>query len=332
MGPSFEAVIDYHNLREAFLKTLRGKWTSPEAITFCRNIDQNMEAIRQRLLLDPIEWGSYETFTIRDPKQRTISAAPLADRIIHHALMNVLEAVFERPMICHSYACRKGKGTHKAIKYAFSQCKKFRWFLKLDVRKYFDSIDHHVLKHRLMRLVRDSRLLGILYSIVDSYAAGCGRGIPIGNLTSQFFANEYLSSLDHHILECLKAGAYCRYMDDFVLWARDKSSLKAAFEDIRDYADRVLRLTLKPPVIGKSAGGLPFLGFLIKDTGIFLLAKSKRRVMRRMVELEYARKAGSITEEKAGERARSVLAAIALARTRRFRLYLNRRLFGVEPR
>jgi hypothetical protein len=235
-------------------------------------------------------------------------------------------------MICHSYACRKGKGTHAAVKYAFHQCKHNAWFLKLDVRKYFDSIDHLVLKRCLARLVREPRLLGMLYSIVDSYSTIEGRGIPIGNLTSQFFANEYLSPLDHHILELLRPAAYCRYMDDFVLWAKDKETLKAAFEDVRDYAETVLHLTLKPPVIGKSAGGLPFLGFLIKDTGIYLLAKSKRRVIRRMGEVEEARKAGAVTEEKAGERARSVLAAIALARTRPFRLQLTRRLFGVEPR
>jgi retron-type reverse transcriptase len=333
MTPSFEAAADYRNIREAFLKALRGKRASPEVISFCRNIDQNLETIQRRLRAEEIEWGAYETFAIRDPKPRTISAAPFADRIIHHALMNVLEDAFERPMIFHSYACRKGKGMHKAVEYAFTQCKTYPWFLKLDVRKYFDSVDHLVLKRLLVPLVQDSRLVNIFYSVIDSYSSSAGgsKGVPIGNLTSQYFANVYLSPLDHYVLERLRPGAYCRYMDDFVLWARDRAALKAALEAVRRYAGEALRLTLKPPVIGKSALGLPFLGFLVKDSGIYLVAKSKRRVIQRMKEVNGALEAGAITEEKAGERARSVFAAIALARTKGFRLSLTRHPSGQRP-
>jgi retron-type reverse transcriptase len=199
----FERIADYQNIRLAFLKTLRGKRSSAQAILFCGNADGNLETIRRRLNREPITWGGYTSFTITDPKERVISSAPFEDRIIHHAVMNILEPVFEGQMIYHTYACRKNKGTHAAVRYAFSRCKSSPWFLKLDMRKYFDSIDHGVLKKQLARLIKDRGVLKLLDGIIDSYEKTPGAGLPIGNLTSQFFANLYLSSLDHFILEIL---------------------------------------------------------------------------------------------------------------------------------
>jgi hypothetical protein len=259
---------------------------------------------------------------ITDPKLRTISTAPFEQRVMHHAIMNILEPVLERPLICHSYACRKGKGTHAAVLYAFEQCKTEPYFLKLDVRKYFDSIDHAVLKKQLRRLIKDVRVIILLDGIIDSYETMPGRGVPIGNLTSQFFANMYLASLDHYILEKLRPSAYCRYMDDFVVWSKSKKQLQDMFAKINDYARENLNLTLKLPVFGNSVSGLPFLGFLIKEKGIYLMRKSKRRVTGRMSEITALLYQGGITEEKAAERVRSVFAAISLARTNRFRKML----------
>jgi len=240
--------------------------------------------------------------------------------------MNVIEPVLDRPMIRHSYACRKGKGTHAAVLYAFRQCKTAPYFLKLDIRKYFDSIDHEILKTQLRRLIKDARVNTLLDGIIDSYETAPGKGVPIGNLTSQFFANMHLAFLDHYILEQLRPCAYCRYMDDFVLWSDSQAELKAMYTRVNEYVTVNLKLAVKPPVFGSAAGGLPFLGFLIKEKGIYLMQKSKRRVKERMAEISAALYTGGITEEKAAERERSVFAAISLARTNRFRKVVVRKI------
>ncbi|MDR0300836.1 MAG: reverse transcriptase/maturase family protein [Treponema sp.] len=318
----FERIVDYNNIRLAFLKALRGNRSSPQAVSFCQNLDKNLCVLRDKLSALNPGWGGYTSFLITDPKLRTISTAPFEQRIMHHAIMNILEPILERPLIWHSYACRKGKGTHAAAKYAFRQCKHNPYFLKLDVRKYFDSIDHEILKTQLRHLIKDARVITLFDGIIDSYETTPGRGVPIGNLTSQFFANMHLAFLDHHILEILHPSAYCRYMDDFVLWSTSKEQLKDMCAKINDYVKENLNLTLKPPVFGSSTSGLPFLGFLIKEKGIYLMRKSKRRVTGRMLEITALLHQGSITEEKAAERVRSVFAAIDLARTNRFRKML----------
>jgi len=318
----FKRIVDYSNIRLAFLKTIKGNRSSLAAIDFCRNIDENLAMVRKKLCLLDCGWGNYRSFQITDPKPRIISTAPFVQRIMHHAIMNVLEPIFERPMVYHSYACRKGKGTHAAILYAFKQCKRTPCFLKLDIRKYFDSIDHNILKYQLQRLVKDTRVLYLLNEIIDSYGTEPGKGVPIGNLTSQFFANLYLAGLDHYILEQLKPSAYCRYMDDFVVWAPSMAELKAMLAQISLYVGSDLHLSLKQPVFGKSIHGLPFLGFLIKEKGIYLLQKSKRRVTKRITEITASLYCCSISEEKAAERVRSAFAAIGLARANRLRKLL----------
>jgi hypothetical protein len=318
----FEQIVDYGNIRLAFLKAIRGNRSSSAVINFCRNTDANLAALRDTLRTLNCEWGNYRSFQITDPKLRVINTAPIEQRIMHHAIMNILDSVFERPMICRSYACRREKGTHAAVRYAFSQCVSRPYFLKLDVRKYFDSIDHDTLTAILKRLIKDSRVMALLRGIIDGYETAPGKGVPIGNLTSQFFANLYLAGLDHFVLEKLHPLAYCRYMDDFVLWGPSPRALKTMYGHINTYSGDHLRLTLKQPVYGKSSDGLPFLGFLIKESGIYLLRKSKRRVTNRMAEIDAMLGKGEITGEKAADRAQSVFAAITIARTNRLRKLL----------
>ena len=207
------------------------------------------------------------------------SVVPFPDRVMHHAIMNVLEPAFERQFIFHIYACRKERGTHAAARYAFKCAGRSEFFLKLDVRKYFDSIDHTVLKQFLCRIIKDARCLELLFGVIDSYkidfegdAAARKKGLPIGNLTSQFFANFYLSALDHFCLEKLE-------------------------------------LFLKVPVFGKTFRGVPFLGWRITKDRIFLLSKTKRRMKNRLKEIQKAFERGKITEEKALERTEAVYAA-----------------------
>jgi hypothetical protein len=315
----FEQIIDSGNIRRAFLKALRGNRKSAQGLEYCQNIAANLALLREKMSTLNCGWGGYHSFQIYDPKPRIISTAPFEQRIIHHAIMNILEPILERPLIHHCYACRKGKGTHAAVLHAFGQCKTHPYFLKLDIRKYFDSIDHEVLKLLLKKLIKDHRVIDLLEGIIDSYETLPGKGLPIGNLTSQFFANMYLAGLDHFILEHLHPSGYCRYMDDFVVWTSSHEELTDIYARIETYTRDTLKLSFKQAVFGNSSAGLPFLGFLVKESGIYLLRKSKKRTSKRMRQITLLLQQGCISERKAAERVCSTLAAIRLARTNRFR-------------
>ena len=321
-GNLLQYITAYPNIRLAWLKTLRGKRNSPSAVRFARYLDVNLNQVQARLnSLDP-GWGNYRKFQIYDPKQRTISAAPIAERVMHHAIMNILAPVLERPLVYHSYACRHKKGTHAAVQQAFHWSKSAGWFLKLDVRRYFDSIDHTVLYQQLQHIIKDRSVLYLLYTLIKSYSTDVGKGLPIGNLTSQFFANLYLSGMDHYILEQCRPRSYIRYMDDFVLWASNKEELQTDLHRITSYCQRHLDLQLKPPVLAPVKDGLPFLGFLIRPQGIYLTRKSKRRMKKRARSITAALANEHIDQETAAMRAQSVHAAVKLARSRQFRVQL----------
>ena len=195
-------------------------------LLFRMKVDCNLEEIRRGLENETARIGAYSYFTIKDPKERIICAASFPERIIHHAVMNICEPYFERFQIFHSYACRKGKGQHAALLSAFHYAKSSPFFLKMDVRKYFDSIDHEILFNRLTRLFKDHRLLDLLSRIIDSYHTAPGKGVPIGNLTSQYFANHYLASFDHYVKETLGVKRYIRYMDDMLFFSSSPSDLR----------------------------------------------------------------------------------------------------------
>lgn len=181
--------------------------------------------------------------------------------------MNVLEPVFEKQFIFHTYACRKEKGTHKAVLYAFNKVKSGGYFLKLDVRKYFDSINHTVLKEKLERIIKDRKCLNLLFNIIDSF--GCeDKGLPIGNLTSQFFANLYLSQTDHFVIEKLKPQGYVRYMDDILLFSNSKVELNSFYQKLKLFVEENIRVEFKTPVINSCKNSVPFLGFLIKPSDL----------------------------------------------------------------
>ena len=177
-----------------------------------------MLLLRQQLLSGEVEVGDYSYFKIYDPKEREICASAFREQVLHHALMNICHQYFERYQIYDSYASRPDKGVHAALHRAKTYSQRQFWFLKLDVKQFFASIHHTVLKKQLQHLFKDYELLTIFAHIIDSYAASPNRGVPIGNLSSQYFANHYLAGLDHFIKEELRCKRYVRYMDDMVLW------------------------------------------------------------------------------------------------------------------
>ncbi len=194
---------------------------------------------------------------------RTITAAPFRDRVVHHALIDPLEAWFDRRMIAHSYACRRGKGQHRALRHAHRLVRRHSWFLKLDVKGVFPSLAHDVVMDTLRRIVKDRRVLMLCERLVRSGGAD-GRGLPIGNLTSQWFANLVLDRLDHWITEDLRVPGYVRYMDDFVLFGDDKAVLRGWLAQVEQFLHGMqLRLKDSATMLTPTACGLPFLGFRI---------------------------------------------------------------------
>jgi retron-type reverse transcriptase len=328
--PPFEAIYAMENLYSAWHKVSRGKSSKSSIVDFYRNLNNNLVSIAKEMKNGTYRPGAYNRFLIKDPKERIISAAPVRDRVVHHALMNFYDDVFDRHLIYDSYACRVGKGTHKAVLRSFHFAKSSRYFLKMDVRKYFDSIDHSALKTMLSILIKDKAVMDIFTVIIDSDNTHNGKGIPIGNLTSQFFANYYLSAFDHHFKEKRHAKKYIRYMDDILIFSGNKDELKNMYENAVSYAGEKLQLTLKPPVLDAAAAGAPFLGFLVMPSGIYLQQKTKRRYKARIAEIEHKRRNAIFTELEAARRAVSVTAHLLLARSRNFRNNILRgRVLGV---
>jgi retron-type reverse transcriptase len=322
---SFKAICSIENLFSAWHKVSLGKSAKSSILEYYRNLDYNLASVSHDLHNETYQPGPLYRFLIKDPKERIIAASPVRDRVVQHALMNYCDQVFDRHLIYDSYACRIGKGTHKAVLRAFHFAKSSKYFLKMDVRKYFDSIDHAILKNLLARIIKDPKVLRLFYLIIDYSDGFSDKGIPIGNLTSQYFANYYLSSFDHYFKECCKARRYIRYMDDILIFSDDKNVINNFYTNAINFAGDKLKLMLKPKISGKITDGAPFLGFLIKPSGIYIHQKTKKRYKTRIVEIEHNRKQGILTDLEAGRRIESVSAHLLIARSLNLRNTVLRR-------
>ena len=241
------------------------------------------EQLQDELRTGTWQPGSYFNFRISDPKPRLISAAPFRDRIVHHAVVNVLEPIFERRFIYDSYACRRNKGTHQAIQRAQYYLRRHAWYLKTDIVKFFPNIDHQILFAQISRVIRDDELLNIVRRILasgdgllsgevgphwfpgdDLLSALRPRGLPIGNLTSQFFANVLLDPIDHFIKETLRVPGYVRYADDLLLFGDSKEVLWEVQNNLSSrLADIRLKLHPHKTIVNRSTRGVNLLGFRV---------------------------------------------------------------------
>lgn len=204
----------WDNLGLALLKTLRGKRDRGDARVFLDGMPGSLEVIADRLRTGRGPEGRFREFIIHDPKKRLISAPCFADRVLHHAVINVCEPVFERWLISQTYACRTGLGLRAAIREAEKWVNRKAWYLQMDVKHYFETVPRQLLLAKLERLFGEPEMLRLWQAIVFSYRPGVGRGMPIGALTSQHLANFYLGFLDRFIKEELRIRGYARYMDD----------------------------------------------------------------------------------------------------------------------
>lgn len=291
-----ERILDVDNLYLAYCKARRGKQQKKEVRVFASHLDRNIMAIRDSLESGSVSLGNYRYFTIHDPKERLICAAPFQERVIHHAIMNVCHDTFDRTLIDTTYATRKGKGVYAALDKVKWGMARYEYTVKLDVRKYYDSICHSVLRARLRRLFKDHWLLTLFDNIIDSYGTD-GKGLPIGNLTSQYFANLYLSDFDHKAKEHWKVPLYVRYMDDIMMMADDRTMLRQCVEGVTEYAENELQLTLKAPVYRSAKDGQNFLGYKVMPHYLYLSGRSKRRFRSKMLLYEHLYDSGRWDEQ-----------------------------------
>jgi RNA-directed DNA polymerase len=246
IGGLYEQIADPDNLREAMAAAARGKRDRPSVRRFLRHASEELRALRAQLCAGDVAVDGYRFFMVYDPKPRRIAAPSFRDRVLHHALMRVVEPVFEAEALGASFACRKGKGLHRAVAQLRHETRRSRYFLQRDVSRFFDSVDHAVLRRALARKFKEEVLLRLFDVLLSSYEVAAGKGLPIGSLVSQHLANFYLGRLDRFVAEELRPRGFLRYMDDFVLWRDDPACLRDDRARVEEMAREVLRLELKP--------------------------------------------------------------------------------------
>jgi RNA-directed DNA polymerase len=313
-----EKIAAIENLRLAFWKAKKGKSDTPEVELYRKDLEINLLSLQNEILKGSVCVGDYYYFKIYEPKERQICASAFREQVLHHALMNLCDPYFEKHLIYDSYASRKGKGVYGAVERAKVYNKKHLFYLKLDVKKFFESVEHTVLKLQLRKIFKEQKLITIFDQIIDSYEAHPNKGLPIGNLTSQYFANHYLSPLDHFIKEDLKTRAYIRYMDDMVLWDTDKQVLKDKHKAILSFCENTLKCNLKPEQLNQTCKGLPFLGYQFFPFHLKLSQMSKQRFIRKSIFAETKYHTALWSEPKSQLRILPLLAFINHAQTARF--------------
>ncbi len=274
----YDGISTHENLRVAFRKAAKGKQRQPEVIRFRSQFDANIRKLREDLVAERPDIGHYHFFRVFEPKVRDICAASFPERVLHHAVMNLCEPHLDAYAIHDSYACRKGKGNRKALLRAQMFARKYPWYLKLDISRYFDSIDHEIAMRLLLRQIKEKKLLNLFDAILNTYHTKPGKGVPIGNLISQHLANFYLGLFDHWIKEVRKTKGYVRYMDDFLLFSHEKARLKLELLEIIHFLEKRLALKLKENIqINQTCMGVPFLGFRVFPAHIRLLSRTRTR-------------------------------------------------------
>ncbi len=285
----WDKVVDWENLHQAYLGASKGKRFQKDVLDFQSNLEENLINIQNHLIWRSWVPGRFRSFMVYEPKQRFIQAPPFQDRVVHHALVRVIEPLFEKKFIHHSYACRAGKGNHAAVLQLQDYLRKAdgKWdktyVLKADISKYFPSIKHDILLRIIKRTIRDKNVLWLCESIIKH----CGeddQGIPVGALTSQLFANVYLDQLDHFLKDGHGVKSYVRYMDDWIVLSPEKGSLWSLLDKATDFLNSDLGLRLNPKTsIFPATHGCDFCGYRTWPTH---LLPRKRNVKRAKLKLK----------------------------------------------
>lgn len=342
----YNELTSWDNLLQAFRKASAGKRGHPEVAAYEYRLEDNLLRLQEELCARVYRPGKYDSFYIHEPKRRLISAAPFHDRVAHHALCNVIEPVFERRFIFDSYANRVGKGTHRALDRCQEFARRFKFVMPLDLCQFFASIDYAILRALIGRSIQNPDVLwlvdqilasgeGVLreaYDMVnfagdDLFAALRPRGLPIGNLTSQFWANVYLDGFDHFVKRELRCKGYLRYVDDLLLFADDKTTLW-------DWKARIvarlarLRVTIHAGAHPRPVReGIPFLGFTVYPQRRQLKRRKGVYFQRKLRDLRAAYQAGQIRQAQVAASVRGWLNHVRYGNTVGLRKALLRKPF-----
>lgn len=289
----YEDIISIDNLIGAWGEFVKGKRNKHDVRKFSQHLMLNILELHRELADGLYTHGGYHAFKINDPKPRDIHKATVRDRLLHHAIYRQLYPFFERTFASDSYSCRKEKGTHRAMdrfrSFAYKESRnntRTCWVLKCDIRKFFASVDHHTLSGILRSYIEDERILQLLLNVIHSFDVQAGKGLPLGNLTSQLLVNVYMNEFDQFAKHTLKAKYYIRYADDFVFLSHDRAWLECLTPRIKLFLHDRLQLDLHPKKvsIGTLAAGVDFLGWIHFFDHRVLRTIAKRRMLRALRE------------------------------------------------
>jgi RNA-directed DNA polymerase len=311
---SLEDIADWHNLANAAYRAARGKRQRSEVQAFLGDLNARLTTLQRQILEGSVVVGNSRCFTIHDPKPRIIHAPCFRERVLHHALMAQVGPVLDRALVYDTYACRTGKGTVAAVRRVQQHVRRFPWYGKLDIRAYFASIDHAVLKDKLRQRLKNNGVLALIGKIIESHHQLPGKGLPIGALTSQHVANFYLDGSDRLLLEQCHVAGMVRYMDDVVWWCRSRDHVREVLHAAEMYLQQKLRLTVKLPIqINRSERGVSMCGYRVLPDTVRLSRRRRQRyaLARRYWERAYAN--GKIDERMLQAAYSSALAITAHA-------------------
>src|SRR3989344_2221229 len=289
---TLEDMANLENILEAWREFLPAKRTKPDVQEFSLRLMDNLISLRNDLLSRKYRHGGYHAFGISDPKPRRIHKASVRDRVLHHAVYRVLYPLFDPVFVSDSFSCRKDKGTHRALE-RFSRFgrkasvnhTKTCWVLKCDIRKFFENIDHGALEKMLASYIPDKEIRWLLHEIIGSFHSHTpGKGLPLGNLTSQLLVKIYMDKFDQFAKHGLRARWYIRYADDFVFFSPDRAGLESLIPRIRTFLREKLQLELHPDklFIKTLASGVDFLGWVHFPDHRVIRTATKKRMMKRI--------------------------------------------------
>lgn len=288
---NYADLITLENLFLSWREFKKGKAKRKDVLEYEFNLEDNIFQLYQELKNRTYKHSNYSSFYVQDPKLRHIHKAKVRDRIVHHLISKYLNNIYDQTFIFDSYSCRKNKGTHKAVNrlktLSLKQSKNNKtnfYCLKCDVKKFFDNINHQVLVDILKRKIRDENILNLIQEIIFGFEMNSGKGIPLGNLTSQYFANIYLNELDQFIKHKLRIKYYIRYMDDFVILDRNQEFLRKLISPISNFLNNQLNLSFHPDkiMVRKYNQGIDFLGYVILPYYRVLRTKTKKRMFKKI--------------------------------------------------
>jgi hypothetical protein len=288
-------IAEWNNLQRAVWKAARGKRLRPDVAAFLARADQNTIFLQKQLLDGELDWTQFHCFTIRDPKPRKIVAVDFQLRVVHHAIINRVGWNFERSQLAGSFACLPGRGVHAAVLKVQDGLRRAGHFVQIDIAQYFANISHARLQEKLAQRFKGEDFLLLLGAIIDSYEDAPGKGLPIGSLTSQYFANFFLEKLDRHLSALPAVSGYVRYMDDIVWFCDTKHDAHSSFLQ----AEHLLAgegLSIKPnPLRQRTKEGTTFCGYRICPERILLGTRKKRRYIHHLRKWQYLYGMGEVS-------------------------------------